>query len=140
MGTRLASYTWQTGLTVQLFVTDCAECGVVFAVTVELEKRRRQTGERFYCPNGHTLVFREIEADRLRKESDRQKDLIAQLDRRVANAQEDARAAHASLVATKGHLTRVKRRADAGVCQHCNRSFANVARHVEHMHPEAVRA
>lgn len=38
----------------------------------------------------------------------------------------------------KGQLTKLRNRIANGVCPWCQRSFANVARHVEHQHPDQV--
>ena len=38
----------------------------------------RKTGESFYCPNGHSRVFRETTADRLQKELDATKKSLEQ--------------------------------------------------------------
>lgn len=105
-------------------------CGIAFAIPDSLHRKANDDHATwFWCPNGHKIHFLG-KSDRQRAE-----EKASDLERRLANAQEDTRATHASLVATKGHLTRVKRRADAGVCQHCRRSFANVARHMEDKHP-----
>lgn len=121
-----------------LTIHECWSCGISYAMPRQFEKKRREDGGTFYCPNGHGAVFRKstatIEKERreaAEQETQRLRDrLVAE-----ANAREALRRRHA---ATKGQLTKVRKRADAGVCQHCNRSFANVARHVAHMHPESA--
>src|SRR4051794_12120132 len=35
----------------------CPTCGVVFALIAGLDQELRQTGQRFYCTNGHALHF-----------------------------------------------------------------------------------
>lgn len=35
----------------------CVTCGVYFAVTLELDKFRRNDHANFYCPNGHTMFY-----------------------------------------------------------------------------------
>lgn len=127
-GTRISGYLGTESI--ELYVLDCARCGVVFAINRDYEQRRRKDGSGFYCPNGHSNIYQPA------LEAEKQKRQIATLERRLANAQEDARAANASLITTKGHLTRARKRADKGLCLHCNRHFANVERHVAHMHPE----
>jgi hypothetical protein len=37
---------------------DCANCGVEFCLTQGLYRRRRNDGKEFYCPNGHSNVYR----------------------------------------------------------------------------------
>ena len=44
--------------------------------------------------------------------------------------------AEASLQATKGVVTRLKKRAIAGVCPCCNRTFQQLAAHMAHKHPD----
>ena len=46
-----------------------------------------------------------------------------------------ARAAERSNRALRGHLTRQRKRAAAGMCPCCRRTFENVARHMESQHP-----
>lgn len=58
---------------------------------------------------------------------------LARAERRAQNYDDIERLSHS---ATRGQLTKARKRADAGVCQHCHRTFANVARHVAGHHPE----
>lgn len=59
-----------------LSLHSCASCGIPFGITRELEEKRRQDHGRFYCPNGHHLVFPERtpverERDEARRRADR---------------------------------------------------------------------
>lgn len=121
-------------VSVTLWVTDCANCGVVFGIPKRMEEERRADGKVFYCPNGHSLSWKQTEADRLREQLER-----VDADRQYAwqvykEADADRKRTAASLRTTKGHLTRVKNHAEAGVCIHCNRTFQNVARHMQSKH------
>jgi hypothetical protein len=125
-------------LSIGLYILDCANCGLVFAINTDFEDRRREDGKAFYCPNGHVQSWSETEADRERKKAER-------LERQIANERESARALWADLkiekvkhAATKGKLTKTRKRAINGVCPCCQRSFANVQRHVASQHPEQV--
>lgn len=110
-------------------------CGIAFAIPASLYRKANDDhGIWFYCPNGHHIHF--LGKSDTEKASER----AEWLSRQLANRDEDVRAARASLIATKGHLTRTKKRAEKGVCLHCNRHFANVQRHVESQHPETVNA
>ena len=40
--------------------------------------------------------------------------------------------------AAKGQISKLKKRASAGVCPCCNRSFQNLRRHMGNKHPEFV--
>lgn len=129
-------------LSVGLYILDCADCGVVFAITRDYEERRRDDGAKFYCPNGHVNQWYESEADRAKKRA-------AELEKRLARTEEDRsryqewlrtereahKATERSLSATKGVVTRTKRRIGKGVCPCCNRHFTNVERHMTTQHP-----
>jgi hypothetical protein len=56
---------------------DCATCGVEFCLTQGLYRRRKNDGADFYCPNGHSNVFRPT-ADQTR---------IAELEQKLTRAQ-----------------------------------------------------
>jgi hypothetical protein len=121
----------------RLTVTTCW-CGMVHAVPQELrdhQQRAHDSGGKvpnIYCPLGHAHVPSgkprwEAERDarlRIEKRLDATRDLLEHEER--------------SHAATRGHLTRAKKRATAGVCPCCNRSFANVRRHVESQHPDEL--
>ncbi len=133
--------TYTLNVSQQLVVQDCCNCGIQFGVPAAFDKLRRDDHGTFYCPAGHGQSYTGKTA--AQKAEERAAALAQQLEwasRRAANAQEDARAAHASLVATRGHLTRAKKRAAHGVCPCCSRTFANVALHVAGQHPEFVEA
>jgi len=114
-------------------------CGVEFAVAEGYDARRREDHRTFYCPSGHSMSYlgkteeqkQRERAERLQRQIDAREADIRTEQRRLANE----RRSHA---ATKGQLTKAKKRAAHGVCPGCNRSFANVARHVAHQHPELV--
>lgn len=50
---------------------DCANCGITFCLTPALYKRRRSDGASFYCPNGHSNVYRPTEDQEKIKELER---------------------------------------------------------------------
>lgn len=103
-------------------------CGMAHAIPEALYKHmvhkrdNNQTQPDVYCPMGHTwIVSGESKLDRTRRE--------------LANTEESLRIERAAHTATKGALTKARKRADRGVCQHCHRSFVNVAKHVATKHP-----
>jgi hypothetical protein len=117
-----------------LRVTRCW-CGMAHAVPQALydhmlkqrDNNVEQTGA--YCPLGHVWIITGESA--LNKE----RQVRERAEVRVRALRDQLDAAERSHRATKGQLTKARKRADRGVCQHCNRSFVNVARHVAHMHP-----
>lgn len=105
-------------------------CSVEFAIPTALYNTcRGDTRQAFHCPLGHSNVFRESDADVLRRERDRLKQALAQKDDEISFERKSAEAA-------RRKVKRVERRANAGVCQCCQRTFSNVARHMATKHPE----
>lgn len=119
---------------VQLEAVTCGECGVIFGMTTDYYKKRHEDHKTWYCPNGHGRAYlaeskaekykRMLEAERTRLQWER--------DQREATER--------SLAATKGQVTKLKKRASAGVCPCCNRQFQNVKLHMSKKHPEEVKA
>ncbi len=111
----------------------CGNCGIVFAVFSSWKKRRveGEGGNRsFYCPNGHARVFTgETSEQRLQRELD-----VALSAKRFAESRlADEQKRH------KHELNRIHKRAHAGVCQYCHRTFQNVARHMKTKHAEVTQ-
>jgi hypothetical protein len=116
-------------------VTMICWCGTHHAVPETLYRHQRRCHDDgrsvpdIYCPLGHTHVPAgkgKAELERERRE---------RAERALANRDEDLRAERASHAATKGALTKARKRATAGVCPCCHRSFVNVRRHIETCHP-----
>lgn len=130
-------------IAIKLTALDCATCGVIYAIPDDLEKRARADGSNFYCPNGHSQVFTQNERDKLREklrkaEAERDRQAQAAEFNREAWGEEIRRRQEVerSLSATKGQVTKLRKRATAGVCPFgCRRHFTNVERHVATQHP-----
>lgn len=121
---------WTLTANLQLVSETCCNCHVVFAMTDDLVARRRDDHGTFYCPNGHPQHYTgKSTAERLREQLD---DAYGYANR-VASERD---AVERSARALRGHLTRQKRRAAAGVCPCCNRSFAALANHMTSKHPD----
>lgn len=119
---------------------DCANCHVVFGLGEEHVARLRKSGERFYCPAGHFLTFGESETDKLRKELERAKAQADRMQATITHVRDQAAAADRSRIAYQAQATRLRNRIGKGVCPCCNRTFADVARHMSGQHPEFVDA
>lgn len=116
-------------VTVDLVGMMCGECGCAFGIPASKKRQLEKTGDTFYCPNGHSRVFRDTTEKKLRRQ------LAA------ANAQRDswkdqATTAERRRRAAKGQVTKLTNRIKAGVCPCCRRPFANLARHMAHQHPD----
>lgn len=111
----------------------CCRCQTKFAIHRDIYRvaceRREKFG--FYCPNGHAqhFVTGETEIDKLRRERDVLKQRIAQKDDEIAHQRN-------IVISAKGQITKLKKRAKAGVCPCCSRTFANMAAHMKTKHPE----
>jgi hypothetical protein len=117
-----------------LEVTTCGACGVLFAMPQRLLESCREDGDNFFCPNGHSLTFTDYENARLKKERDRLKNRLAFVTARADQTE-------ASLRATKGVVTKQKKKLEkvvAGVCpvDGCHRHFKDVRRHIATKHPD----
>lgn len=121
-----------------LTITTCW-CGMRHAVPAELEReqqRKHDDGETpfsIYCPLGHTYVPAGI------PEVERERERRRRAEARLTSTQDQLEASERSRVALRGHLTRAKRRIEAGVCPvpGCRRSgFTRVMSHVRAKHPD----
>lgn len=118
---------------ISLEVEACPSCGVLHGVPDALIKKALEDHRReIYCPNGHSWHFLgETEAEKERR-------LRKWAEDRASSERARADQAEASLRTTKGHVTRLRRRAITGTCAFCHRHFANVQRHVASQHPTEV--
>lgn len=118
---------------VELTVEECCACGLLFGMTTEYRDRRLDDHKLFYCPNGHSQGYRgESEAEKnarlLREEQARHKRTLER-----ENAERQAKEV------AEAKAERLKKRAAAGVCHCCNRTFQQLARHMADKHPETIR-
>lgn len=118
-----------------LVVTTCW-CGLRQAIPSELMRQAEHNGKAIYCPLGHTWVVVETEAERLRRQLAAEEGKVADYRRWLAEERARAERAERRRAAAKGQLTRTKNRIAKGVCPCCNRSFVDLARHMETKHPD----
>lgn len=116
----------------------CGHCSIVWGMPAPFVEARRHDHASFRCPNGHVWSYSGDNAEeKLRKqlaEATRQRELARD---RAASERAARDQAEASLRATKGHVTRLKNRAAAGVCPAgCKRHFTDLERHMASKHPE----
>jgi len=115
---------------------ECGDCGITFAAPKTWWDTRRTKGGTFYCPNGHPRVFRETDVDRLQKQLDTAQRDKKYWESRFTSTRAVLEAEKRSKAAYKGQLTKTKKRIGNGVCPCCNRTFANLHRHMSGQHPE----
>lgn len=110
-------------------------CGMRHAVPEELrdfQLRQHRDGRDvtgIYCPLGHSYVpAGKSEADKLREQLERERQRLTATRDLLAHEER-------SHAATRGHLTRTKKRVGNGVCPCCGRMFQQLARHMKAKHP-----
>lgn len=108
----------------------CGECGIAWSAPKAFmdECRKQGAAKSFYCPNGHARVFRESEADKLRRE----RDLLKQ---QLACRDDDIAAERKRLQAEQKKTKKLQTRAAAGTCPCCHRTVRQMALHMKTKHP-----
>jgi hypothetical protein len=130
--------------TIELKPIKCWGCGCEFAVDEALYNNKKENKKTLHCPNGCSLSLGKSRADEVREKMEAE---LARVKRNneymEATAREQRRradAAEKSLTATRGVVTRLKNRVGNGVCPCCNRTFADLQRHMHSQHPEFAKA
>lgn len=111
----------------------CYKCGAQFALSSQFYTDRSADRGTWYCPNGHGQHFiGQTEAERLKAALDASRRIAH--NERVRREMADRSRAAMQGVATKRakQLARVAK----GVCPCCNRSFADMLKHMAGQHPE----
>jgi hypothetical protein len=109
-------------------------CGIALAIPANLYRNAHEDGRSVYCPLGHTFGWSETWKARYEREQANRK----AAEQRAQASRELLRAEERSHQATRGHLTRAKRRSAAGTCPCCQRTFQQLARHMRSQHPDYV--
>lgn len=117
----------------------CHKCSIKYGVPDYWLTTRKEDGNTIWCPNGHTAAYGvEGEADRLRRERDKLKQDIAYWEDNSQRQRETIEAERRTASALRGQITKLKKRASAGVCPCCNRTFAQLRNHMRTQHPEYI--
>lgn len=116
----------------------CTSCGIRYLVPTDWRRDKQHNRGSGSCPNGHAWQYTTSEADKLRAERDRLKQNEAYLNDRVRELVDARDRETRRVTAAKGQITKLKKRASNGVCPCCNRTFADLARHMAGKHPGFV--
>lgn len=114
-----------------------AECGITFAMPRTFQMCMRETKNNFFCPRGHPQHYfgkSPLDEEKARVEMLRKQ--LAWANEREAAERASKQRALRKATALKGVVTRTKARVGNGVCPCCNRTFQQLARHMQHKHPE----
>jgi hypothetical protein len=116
----------------------CGACGLKQYMSDQQENMLRSTGRTFYCLNGHPRAYTKNESreDVLRRQLQRAEQNAAYLEERRIAAEERAHAAEKRAQGHKGYAAKLAKRAKAGVCPCCSRTFSNMAEHMKTQHPD----
>lgn len=122
----------------------CYSCGVLFAMAEDFYQARLADKAMFYCPAGHGQHYTgKTEAQKLKEQLDEERRQRQSAEQRIAMWQDEydqenkrAEKANRRAAAYKGHATRITKRAKAGVCPCCNRTFKQLAAHMASQHPQ----
>jgi len=120
---------------VELSYIECW-CGLPFALPTRLKNTCLETGDSFHCPLGHKNTYKESRADKYRREAEKLKQRLAHKDDIITRERRDREHAERSAAGLRGHITKLRKRASAGVCPCCNRQFQDLYRHIKTKHPE----
>lgn len=125
----------------EMYTHICIECGVPFAIPKQLDDRLRQTRESFYCPNGHHQHYvGKTEAEKIREQAEREKKILqAQLNEANRSKEywnSEYKHQRQRAITAKAQKTRLANRVKNGVCPCCNRSFTDLAAHMQTKHPD----
>ena len=113
-----------------LVTVTCGECDLEFGMPRFLYDARRIDRHIWFCPVGHQRCFiAKSEVQELRE-------LLADAQARAIHANDQKHAALAEVRKAQAKAKRVAKRAAAGVCPCCTRSFTNMARHMKTKHPD----
>lgn len=104
-------------------------CGAPMALPKNLLRNARENGHVLHCPaTGHTFGW-DGEIDRLRKKLKQEQARAVALDDQLLASERSRKELHTQ-------LTKIRKRAQGGVCPCCNRSFVQLARHMANKHPD----
>lgn len=133
--------TFTNFITHTFHVVSCYSCGNPFGITESLYRRAVTDATGcVYCPAcSKGTIWRESEAEKRIKDLEKKLAWEAAEVTRQKEAREREKiakeAAEASLRSTKGVVTKLKTRANHGVCPCCNRTFKQLASHMAIKHP-----
>jgi len=124
-----------------LTVIECGSCHISFAVPGDFDRDRRRDKKLFSCPSGCRISYLgEREEDRLWRLVMDRDEALARERQSTEYARQRAQTAIRSRNAMKGQVTKVKNRVAKGICPCCNRSFPQLAAHMESEHPDFAEA
>ena len=111
---------------------ECIRCGMVFFMPETFSKQcqEQKPNKSFYCPAGHPMIYSG------ENEIDKERRMRQRLEQENARLSELATEAERKRQTIEREFGRHKKRAAAGTCPCCQRTFSNMSRHMKTKHPE----
>ena len=128
--------------TIEIDDTPCPadNCDAMVILPSSTMKELRRNHNSFYCYRGHPMSFgHDSDIEKLKKQLEKKEELLQRQIKRTEWAKEAEKQTEYKRRAIKGQLTKVKNRIKNGVCPCCNRSFANMAKHMANQHPNYTK-
>lgn len=123
---------------VELTVFNCGECAGTYAINERYRRQKQENTGGWHCPYCESSwgYFGKTQAQKLEEKLKAAEESRRSAWRETEKTSERLDAERRSHTATKGHLTRKKKRAANGTCPCCNRTFKQLAAHMKNKHPE----
>lgn len=127
-----------------LHVVDCPSCHVTYAIPQTFYEAAREHNSAanpnnywaVCCPFGHSWHYTGLNQEqRLKQNLKWEREHAARMAAQRDQARADAHAQKSAKTRFKNQRDRERKRAAAGVCPCCNRTFKQLARHMENQHP-----
>lgn len=113
-------------------VLHCSSCSIGFGVPQSFEQSRRADRKDFFCPAGHSQWFPGKTQNKVIEELKAQ---VASKDDLLQSTRRERDKHWRLLRAAEGKAKAIRMRVSAGVCLCCNRTFQDLARHMQTKHP-----
>lgn len=109
-------------------VETCITCGINFALPKGFRDQLIKNHKVLYCPNGHSQYYpQQTEEEKLREKLMQSRDEVC--------AERQARyKAEKDLDGALDKISKMKKRANVGLCPYCRRYFKNIERHINCKH------
>lgn len=122
----------QTTEMLSFVMEQCITCGVPFMMPKYMKRALEESENKFYCPNGHNMFYNgQSEAKKLKDQLETERKDHERWMENLNNKYLDE-------ISAKNKLAKQLKRVHNGVCPCCNRSFANLERHMKTKHPEVA--
>lgn len=118
-------------------LSTCARCKEPMAFLRGRIDQARKGGTALHCPFGHLNYWKlgPSEAEKLKAQLDEERRARQRAEQRVAQERDEAQHQRNRANGYKGHATKIMKRAKAGMCPCCKRTFSQLARHMATQHP-----